>query len=553
MRRIIINVILLTSLLSANASAVQIEDSLAWAKDIYTSTIAVGSQIIKNHDDTAAVTNLLKSVPTIPIDDKHLMQCIEPKKAVQFADCFYMLRSMKMGASFDDAKDGLSFTTAYPTKIPNDNDYYKLMSIFMSKNELLKGLYLTKVPEVMQSYGLTEGLERIKPIIENNFNDSDTKKAVLDAYTRYSALKRGTDAPLSVLSRADGTKGDFSLYRGKVVVVDIWATWCCSCLEKLPHFKALAERYKGNDKVAFICLSIDRQKNWNTMRKKIDELGLGSLENWVADVEGGSSFEGDYCIQGIPRYLLIDKTGKVISAFAPSADEGLEEMIEKAIRLDSHVLNDEGIQFLDIPFKEALAKAQAEGKKVFVDCYIQSCGPCKRMAKEIFPLKDCGDYFNANFINIVRDCEKGDGVDVQKDYNVGIYPTFLVINPDGTLYCKELGAVTKRSKETFVQKMQKAMEVGAMEEEFWKGKRDAAFVGELIPLSYEHNSERVDLIMCEYMKDFSVKQMCQADNWTLISKFTRPSHQLFKRISADAKAFEKILGKEKVTTFLSKQ
>ena len=48
-------------------------------------------------------------------------------------------------------------------------------------------------------------------------------------------------------------------------------------------------------------------------------------------------------------------------------------------------ISNRGILFEDISFKEALAKAKAEGKKVFIDCYTQTCGPCKYMMKNIFP------------------------------------------------------------------------------------------------------------------------------------------------------------------------
>ena len=48
----------------------------------------------------------------------------------------------------------------------------------------------------------------------------------------------------------------------------------------------------------------------------------------------------------------------------------------------------------------ALAKAKAENKLVFIDAYAEWCGPCKMMARDIFPQKEVGDFFNANFINL---------------------------------------------------------------------------------------------------------------------------------------------------------
>ena len=68
-------------------------------------------------------------------------------------------------------------------------------------------------------------------------------------------------------------------------------------------------------------------------------------------------------------------------------------------------ISNRGILFEDISFKEALAKAKAEGKKVFIDCYTQTCGPCKYMMKNIFPLQECGDYFNPKFVSLTRDMD----------------------------------------------------------------------------------------------------------------------------------------------------
>ena len=62
--------------------------------------------------------------------------------------------------------------------------------------------------------------------------------------------------------------------------------------------------------------------------------------------------------------------------------------------------NGDGIAFEDstVTFADACAKAKAEGKMIFIDCYTSWCGPCKRMAREIFPQKVVGDFFNKTFV-----------------------------------------------------------------------------------------------------------------------------------------------------------
>lgn len=111
----------------------------------------------------------------------------------------------------------------------------------------------------------------------------------------------------------------------------------------------------------------------------------------------------------------------------------------------------EGMKFYDITLQEALDKAKAEGKKVFIDCYTKKCVPCKKMAQNIFPLKVCGDYFNPNYICIMKDMEEGEGIDIAKKFGVMIYPTYLILNSDGTLFTQAFAAI--QDGEKFIAKM----------------------------------------------------------------------------------------------------
>ncbi|SFI77049.1 Thioredoxin-like [Kaistella treverensis] len=84
-------------------------------------------------------------------------------------------------------------------------------------------------------------------------------------------------------------------------------------------------------------------------------------------------------------------------------------------------------------FAELLAIAKKENKLLFVDAFTTWCGPCKLMAKNVFPEPTVGEFYNANFINSKIDMEKGEGIDIAKKYNVRAYPTYLFLNGDGEL------------------------------------------------------------------------------------------------------------------------
>lgn len=101
--------------------------------------------------------------------------------------------------------------------------------------------------------------------------------------------------------------------------------------------------------------------------------------------------------------------------------------------------NNQGIKFEKGTFSEILAKAKAQKKLVFMDVYASWCGPCKRMASEVFTQKKVGDYFNATFVNAKFDAEVGEGRTIATRYGVNAYPTFLLLNGDGKLVGKMVG------------------------------------------------------------------------------------------------------------------
>lgn len=89
----------------------------------------------------------------------------------------------------------------------------------------------------------------------------------------------------------------------------------------------------------------------------------------------------------------------------------------------------QGIEFEKGNWKDAVSKAKAENKTIYLDVYTTWCGPCKMMAKNYFPNEEVGKIYNKDFVNVSIDAEKGEGLDIAKKYAVTGYPTNLFINP----------------------------------------------------------------------------------------------------------------------------
>ena len=102
-----------------------------------------------------------------------------------------------------------------------------------------------------------------------------------------------------------------------------------------------------------------------------------------------------------------------------------------------------GIKFFKGTFNEALVKAKQENKILFVDFYAVWCVPCKKMAKTVFTQEEVGKYFNEHFISLQLDAEKGENVDIAKNYKVAAYPTVAFIAPDGKALSVNTGAMDK--------------------------------------------------------------------------------------------------------------
>ena len=100
-----------------------------------------------------------------------------------------------------------------------------------------------------------------------------------------------------------------------------------------------------------------------------------------------------------------------------------------------------GIEFFKGSYTEALAKAKAENKPVFLGVYASWCGPCKKLKKTTFKDEEVGEYFNKNFICIAIDGGTNEGNAILDKYNVRTYPTLIIAYYEGNMRTKSTGFV----------------------------------------------------------------------------------------------------------------
>lgn len=182
-----------------------------------------------------------------------------------------------------------------------------------------------------------------------------------------------------------------------------------------------------------------------------------------------------------------------------------------------------GTRFMDnCPWKEVLRRAKRENKMIFVDCYTSWCGPCKQLAKQVFPQEKMGEYLNARFVSVKYDVEKGEGLAIEKMYSgeVKVYPTMLILTSRGELLHKVTGMHPADELIAAIEEGLKGNTIYTMEKEFEKGNREKDFILKYLYL-LKASSERkqYEKVARAYASRFPVDSLLNKEIWSMVGQF----------------------------------
>ena len=167
-------------------------------------------------------------------------------------------------------------------------------------------------------YGMlkVEDFEEYYQIFINASTNEYNNTKVTKVYNKLLDIGKGKPSP-KFIDYEKHSGGTLSLddLKGKYVYIDIWATWCIPCLNELPSLKKIEKAYHGKD-IYFLSLSIDAPKDYDKWKQKVINEKLGGVQV-IADKGGKSKFIDDYFIVSIPRFILLDPEGKIVSNKAP--------------------------------------------------------------------------------------------------------------------------------------------------------------------------------------------------------------------------------------------
>ena len=204
-----------------------------------------------------------------------------------------------------------------------------------------------------------------------------------------------------------------------------------------------------------------------------------------------------------------------------------------------------GIDFFHGTWEEALAEAKAQDKLIFVDAYAVWCGPCKRMAKNVFTNDEVGGFYNKNFINMKIDMEKTMGRKFGKKYPVSAFPTLMYIDAKGEMVHKVKGA---QKVEGFIKlgkfALGKVDNSKDFAEAYEKGDRSPDLVYNYVKALNKAGKPSLN-IANEYVR--SQKDLTTKENLKfLLEAATEADSRIFDLMVENKSAIEKLTSKEEV-------
>ncbi len=141
-------------------------------------------------------------------------------------------------------------------------------------------------------------------------------------YLKLKKIEKGNPSPAFSLQNKEGVNITLDELKGQLIYIDVWATWCKPCMAEMPYLKTL-EKHFEKEEITFVSICInDQKKNWLSVITEKEGIQLFASDP-------NDPFIDSYAITGIPRFILLDREGVIIDAYAKRpSDKNLIPEIE---------------------------------------------------------------------------------------------------------------------------------------------------------------------------------------------------------------------------------
>jgi thiol-disulfide isomerase/thioredoxin len=198
------------------------------------------------------------------------------------------------------------------TKMTNSVDAI-LGNISQIVSDTLKGELVARFASTQRTYAkfLDYKKQYGKYLITEN-----QKQKVLEWESTLNDVRDGNPAIDFKFADKDGKQIALSDFKGKLVYIDVWATWCGPCKQEIPHLKKLEAEYHNNKNIVFLSVSTDASKDHQKWKDFLAKEKLTGVQLFAGD-DARDGIIKPYKISGIPRFILVGKDGTIVSSDAP--------------------------------------------------------------------------------------------------------------------------------------------------------------------------------------------------------------------------------------------
>ena len=252
----------------------------------------------------------------------------DPLKNINFKDTLTYRNSV----SYQNLLDAHFNRLINEESFESGDNNHTLLFLKKVDGELPNGYAKDKIMTDYLQFGLKpdKNLDEAFNIYKNANPNSENLAKLTDRYNKLQTITEGKISPTFNYENHKGGTTSLSDLKGKYVYIDVWATWCGPCLREIPALKEAEKNYHGKN-VQFVSISIDEPKDYEKWKEMVTEKSLVGIQ-LMADNNWKSKFVEDYGILGIPRFILIDPQGNIVSADAPRpSDPLLRSMLDQLL------------------------------------------------------------------------------------------------------------------------------------------------------------------------------------------------------------------------------
>lgn len=231
----------------------------------------------------------------------------------------------------------------------------------------------------------------------------------------------------------------------KKLMVDCYTLWCGPC-------RYMATNVFPNDTLGkfmnehFVCMKLDMEHGEGPERNKTFHVkAYPTFIFFDADGKEMNRFEGMAYREEFQK-----RCERILKGEAPMTDETRKEEAknmekrQNSAEKDTIIDEGKGVNFIkgsEVRFADVLAQAKRENKRVLVDFWATWCHACINMNKTTLRDTRIGNLLNYSFVNYSVDMDNDpDGKELVEKYNIQAFPTYLILNPDGTEYNRVVGS-----------------------------------------------------------------------------------------------------------------